>query len=111
MRKLIPIFVICFITFLNIKIIYAENESGKSDRNVAENSQESNVKLDKKNEIESAKNLACASTGPSNACYANGSTCYGVVLVCHSCCYDAVGNPIGEKDEVCGGCIGLPWII
>ena len=39
----------------------------------------------------------------------NGTTCYGVVLVCHYCNYGANGIYTGDSSEVCGACIGFPF--
>lgn len=37
------------------------------------------------------------------------SVCYGLVLVCQYCNYDANGINTGESSEVCGACIGFPF--
>jgi hypothetical protein len=56
-----------------------------------------------------ADRSTCDEWGVADSCYDNGTDCYGVVLMCNSCCYDENGIFEEETSDACGACLGVPF--
>lgn len=41
--------------------------------------------------------------------YGCETKCFGVVMVCYYCVYDAGGVLRGEESKICGVCVGIPF--